>query len=95
MAAALHLPLIVLAGEGCPLLHHFPHHRRFLRRGRCDGGGRSGRFHRRQRREHFATAGLNFPDSAADDGRFVLAVVELIEAVDGTLGLEIIALPVV
>ena len=55
--------------------------------------------------ERFAIPGLNFPDSGVagggsealemdDAGRFVLAVVELIEAVDGTLGLEIVILPV-
>jgi len=104
MAAALLLPLIVLTDEGCPLLFVEDNDVFFSTTFRTtsgffgeegDGGGRCGRFHRRQRRKHFATAGLNFPDSATDDGRFVLAVVELIEAVDGTPGLEIVALPVV
>jgi hypothetical protein len=51
--------------------------------------------------ERFGTTGANFADSgvlvlvvAVDDGRFVLGVMEVAEAVDGTLGLEIVTFPI-
>ena len=54
--------------------------------------------------ERFGTAALNFPESGVDvllttddDGRFVLGVVivmEVTEAVDGTLGLEMVIFPI-
>jgi hypothetical protein len=105
IAAALLLPLIVLAGEGCPLLFVEDNDIFFSTTFRTTSGFFGGEgateavdavdFTDARDGERFAAAGLNLPDSATDDGRFVLVVVELIEAVDGTLGLEIVTFPVV